>query len=106
MTKADLADAIYKRHGALSRREALALVEQILLGIRKGLVAGKPVKITGFGSFAVVRRRPRSGRNPRTGAVVMIPGRVSPVFRPSRQVLLQLNPEGKRGPKGGTRDGH
>ncbi len=106
MTKADLADAIYRRHGALSRREAAALVDFILEGIRRGMASGKPVKITGFGSFSVVRRRPRTGRNPKTGAAVAIPGRTSPVFRPSRQVLLRLNPSRWTESRVGARDGH
>ena len=106
MTKADLADAIYRRHGALSRREAAALVEVILEGITRGLAAGKAVKISGFGSFAVVRRKPRPGRNPRTGEQVLIPGRARPVFRPSRLVLVQLNEGGWRGPEGEARHGH
>ena len=106
MTKADLADAIYRRHGALSRREAAALVDVVLEGIRRGLAAGKAVKISGFGSFAVVRRKPRPGRNPRTGEQVLIPGRSSPVFRPSRQVLLQLNHDGWPDREGGEQNGH
>ena len=106
MTKAHLTEAIYRRHGAISRREAAILVDVVLSRIREGLAAGKPVKITGFGSFSVVRRKPRRGRNPRTGESVMIPGRASPVFRPSRQVLLRLNSEGWIGPEGNERDGH
>jgi integration host factor subunit beta len=91
MTKADLADAVYRRHGALSRREAVLVVDRILDHIRRGLAAGHPVKISGFGSFLVVRRRARTGRNPRTGQRVSIPDRTAPVFRPSRQVVHQLN---------------
>ncbi len=106
MTKADLADAVYRRHGALSRREAAALVEVVLGGITRGLAAGQAVKISGFGSFAVVRRKPRPGRNPRTGERVLIPGRARPVFRPSRMVLVQLNEGDGRGPEGGERHGH
>jgi integration host factor subunit alpha len=106
MTKADLADAIYRRHGALSRKEAADLVDLVIHRIRRGLAAGEAVKISGFGSFAVVRRTSRSGRNPRTGERVTIPGHASTVFRPSRQVLLRLNPGGGRKAEGGTRDGH
>ncbi|HEV8336000.1 MAG TPA: integration host factor subunit alpha [Candidatus Polarisedimenticolia bacterium] len=106
MTKADLAHAIYQRHGALSRREATALVETVLERIRQGLSTGRAVKISGFGSFTVVHRKPRPGRNPRTGESVIIPGRVRPVFRPSRQVLLQLNRDGRPGRVRGVIDGH
>jgi len=106
MTKVHLTEAIYRRHGSISRREAAVLVDVVLSRIREGLAAGKPVKITGFGSFSVVRRKPRRGRNPRTGEPVMIPGRASPVFRPSRQVLLRLNHDGWMGPEGDAHDGH
>ncbi len=98
MTKAGLADAIYRRHGALSRREAIAVVDVILQEIRKGLASRRPVKISGFGSFSVVRRRSRVGRNPRTGTAVEIPGRSSPVFRPSRKMVFHLNPGGRARP--------
>ena len=91
MTKADLADAVYRRHGALSRREASELVDVVLGGIRQGLAAGFTVKITGFGSFFIVRRKARTGRNPRTGASVRIPDRATPVFRPSRQIVSARN---------------
>ena len=106
MTKAHLTEAIYRRHGAISRREAAALVDLVLSRIRQGLAAGKPVKITGFGSFSVVRRKPRRGRNPRTGEAVVIPGHASPVFRPSRQVLLRLNGGRWTEPEGDARHGH
>ena len=106
MTKAHLTEAVYRRHGAISRREAAALVDVVLSRIREGLAAGRPVKITGFGSFSVVHRKPRRGRNPRTGETVLIPGRASPVFRPSRQVLLRLNGDGRIGLREEARDGH
>jgi nucleoid DNA-binding protein len=92
MTKHDLADAVYRRHGALSRREAAAIVDRIFENIGRGLARGADVKITGFGSFSVVRRRPRTGRNPNTGAPVAIPARTAPVFRPSRRIVSRLNP--------------
>jgi nucleoid DNA-binding protein len=106
MTKANIADAIYRRHGALSRKEAGALVDAVLGGIRQGLAAGDPVKISGFGSFYVVHRKPRPGRNPRTGEQVLIPGRSAPVFRPSRQVLVRLNHDRRRKPEAGGDHGH
>jgi nucleoid DNA-binding protein len=106
MTKADLADAIYRRHGALSRKEATALVDAVLAGISQRLAAGDSVKINGFGSFHVVKRRPRPGRNPRTGEKVLIPGRVAPLFRPSRRILHNLNCQPGSQEKGERGHGH
>lgn len=98
VTKADLANAVYQRHGALSRRESLDLVEAILTGVQRTLVSGEPVKISGFGSFAVVQRKSRKARNPRTGAPVMIPERRYPLFRPSREIIRRLNHPGSGEP--------
>jgi integration host factor subunit alpha len=90
-TKADLAEAVYKVHGGLSRHESRKLVDLILDQIRDALVQGDSVLISGFGTFKVRKRRPRIGRNPRTGRAVPIAASCRPVFRPSRIVLKGMN---------------
>lgn len=89
--KADLADAVYRMHGGLSRRQSRALVGLIFETIRGTLGGGRPVLISGFGSFKISTRRPRLGRNPRTGQAVPIAATRRLVFRPSRLVVRGLN---------------
>lgn len=89
--RADLADAIYRRHGGLSRREARQIVGVIFGRIRSALAGGSPVLISGFGTFKIMRRRPRLGRNPRTGEPVPIAAARRLIFRPSRLVVGSLN---------------
>lgn len=89
--KADLADAVYKIHGGLSRRQARVLVGLIFETIRGTLGGGRPVLISGFGTFKIFARRPRLGRNPRTGQAVPIAATRRLVFRPSRLVVRGLN---------------
>ncbi len=89
--KADLADAVYRIHGGLSRREARTVVGLIFQTIRGTLAGGRPVLISGFGTFKVLARRPRLGRNPRTGQAVPIGAARRLVFRPSRLVVRGLN---------------
>lgn len=43
------------------------------------------IEIRGFGTFMVKHRKPKVGRNPRTGEVVHIPESESPVFKFSRE---------------------
>ncbi len=64
MNKKDLAAAVAKDTGI---RKALAekAVDSMLGAIRAG--ACKGVQLVGFGSFCVVKRRQRNGRNPQTG---------------------------------------
>lgn len=98
--KADLADEVYRMHGGLSRRESVHVVGLIFDRIRGALAGGRPVLISGFGTFTIRHRRPRLGRNPRTGEVVPIAASRRLVFRPSRLVVRGLNPARSRGTGG------
>ncbi|MBS1810593.1 MAG: HU family DNA-binding protein [Acidobacteria bacterium] len=84
MTKADLARAIYERHGGISNQEAQRIVDLIFETIKTRLLNGDEVHIVGFGSLEVVTRRARRGRNPVTGEDIQLPERHALVFRPSR----------------------
>ena len=84
MTKADLARAIYDRHGGISNQEAQRIVDLIFETIKHRLLSGDDVHIVGFGSLEVVTRRARRGRNPVTGEDIQLPERQALVFRPSR----------------------
>jgi nucleoid DNA-binding protein len=86
MTKADLARAIYDRHGGISNQEAQRIVDIIFETIKNRLLTGDEVRIVGFGSLEVVTRRTRRGRNPVTGEDIQLPERRALVFRPSRSM--------------------
>ena len=86
LTKADIARAVYERHGGLSSREAARLVDTFFQLLRERLIRGEKVQITGFGTFLVKTRRERRGRNPKTGDIIAIRSRKSIFFRSSPQV--------------------
>jgi integration host factor subunit alpha len=91
MTKADLAKAIYERHGGISNKEASFLVDIILDFIKQRLLRGERIQITGFGTFMVREKKGRKGRNPQTGEEMIIPARKSVVFRPSKSFQSNLS---------------
>jgi integration host factor subunit alpha len=91
MTKADLAKAIYERHGGISNKEASYLVDIILDFIKQRLLRGERIQITGFGTFMVREKKGRKGRNPQTGEEMLIPARKSVVFRPSKSFQSNLS---------------
>ena len=91
MTKTDLADAVYRRHGGISRRESADIVDRLLGRIKDELGRDRDVRISGFGNFQVVQRKPRRGRNPQTGEAIPIGARRALVFRPSRSLVDRLN---------------
>lgn len=84
MTKADLARAVYERHGGLTLTEARRLVDTIFEIVRDRLIAGDHVRIVGFGTLEVIERKPRRGRNPSTGEEIQLESHRALVFRPSR----------------------
>ncbi len=94
MTKVDLVDLIYERTGS-SKKEAAEVFEAILAIIRESLCRGEKVKISGFGTFAVNRKRARRGRNPQTGDPIIIDDRRVLSFKPS-QVLKEMVASGDK----------
>jgi integration host factor subunit alpha len=90
MTKADLVGLIYERVGS-SRKEAGEVVEEVFAIIRDTLRKGEKVKISGFGSFVVNRKRARRGRNPQTGEPITIDSRRVLSFKASQVLKEQVN---------------
>lgn len=86
MIKADLARVVYERHGGVSQREALSIVETLLERMKEHLVNGENIKLSGFGSLNVVTRRERVGRNPQTGSTLTLKRRKLVTFKPSKRV--------------------
>ena len=95
VTRADLAEAVYRRLG-LSRTESAAMVEMVLQEICDTIVPGDSVKLSSFGSFMVRDKGLRVGRNPKTGREVPIPPRRVTVFKPSNIMKQRIN-EGRHG---------
>lgn len=79
MTKAELIDKIASGTG-LSKADASRALDSTLNSVRLALKKGQKVTLVGFGTFAVVKRKTRKGRNPRTGQVITIPAAKVPKF--------------------------
>ncbi len=92
VTRTDLSEAVYQKVG-LSRAESARLVEQVLGEIGDSLVAGKAVKLSGFGTFIVRSKGERVGRNPKTGVEVPIEKRRVLMFKPSEVLKAHTNGE-------------
>jgi integration host factor subunit alpha len=90
LIRADIAEAIYQKIG-LSRNESADMVGTILDEISESFESGKNVKITSFGSFTVLNKRQRIGRNPKTGEEVPITPRRVLSFRPSHILRKKVN---------------
>ena len=73
MTKAELVEKIHAKAGLPTKAKA-----------EEALASGESVTFTGFGSFKVVERAARKGRNPRTGKEITIPASKVAKFTPGK----------------------
>jgi len=80
VTKSQIAEAVAKETG-LSKAAAVGAVDAMLNAVGAALKKGNTVQFTGFGSFAVVKSKARTGVNPQTGEKIKIAARKSPKFK-------------------------
>lgn len=93
LTRADLLQVVYVTGPGLSRIEAKDIVEAVLDTLCRTLEHGESVKLRGFGTFNVRAKRPRVGRNPKTGHEYPITARRVLTFKPSPRLIATVNGE-------------
>jgi len=97
MTKADLIEEV-SRLAELTRKDSEIIVETIFDSVVRSLRSGDKIEIRGFGSFRTRQRKPRVGRNPKTGARVDVPAKKIPYFKPSKELKDVINHTGASAP--------
>lgn len=83
MTRDDLIEAV-AQEANLTKAAAKAALSAVLDSIQKAVAAGDKVTLTGFGNFEALKTAERKGRNPQSGAEVIIPAGVRPKFTPGK----------------------
>jgi nucleoid DNA-binding protein len=84
MNKEDLVNELAKV--VSTKKEAEAVVDVVFGAITKALKEGDRVALAGFGTFTVVDKPPRKGRNPKTGEAIDIAGKKVPKFSPGKSL--------------------
>ncbi|UAK23519.1 HU family DNA-binding protein [Sphingomonas nostoxanthinifaciens] len=83
MNKQELIGVVSETIG-LPRSDTSRAVEAMLETIGRELERGHEVRLVGFGSFSVTKRKASTGRNPRTGEPMSIKATAQPKFRPGK----------------------
>ena len=94
MTKSELIERLCRDQAHLPPRDVEFAVNAVLEHMRKALVSGDRIEIRGFGSIGLRYRMPRTGRNPKTGESVEVPGKYVPHFKPGRMLRERVNDGG------------
>ena len=95
MTKAEIVAKVAEEIKVAKTVAAKAL-DAVIGSITQAIHAGDKVSFTGFGTFSVVKREARKGRNPQTGKEIKIAAKKVPKF--SAGTALKVAAEGKAAP--------
>ena len=91
ITKSELIESISNRQRHLGMKDIELSVKSLLDCIVLSLSQGNRVEVRGFGSFSLHHRKPRIGRNPKTGVSVSLLSKYTPHFKPGRELRERVN---------------
>ena len=83
MNKAELGEEVSSKTG-LTKKETGNVVDAMTETITDTLSKGEKVTLVGFGTFQVMQRKARRGRNSQTGKEIQIPAKKVPKFLPGK----------------------
>jgi len=75
----------------LTKAQAAKAVDAVLTGVRGTLQDGGEVRLVGFGTFAISRRKATTGRNPQTGEAIQIPAANQVKFKAGKNLKEAVN---------------
>ena len=91
ITKSELINVISKKQAQLSHKDIEGAVNLLLEHMSQSLAEGERIEVRGFGSFTLHYRKPRIGRNPKTGDAVTLAGKYVPHFKPGKEMRERIN---------------
>jgi len=90
MNKTDLVEKIAASTG-ITKTSAGAAIDVLVSSVTAALKKGDRVTLVGFGTFSVLQRKARNGRNPQTGGVLKIAARRVAKFTPGVELKKHVN---------------
>ena len=90
MNKGEFIEAVATKAN-ISKKDANLAIAAFQDVIIEALKADDKVSLVGFGSFEVVHKAAKSGRNPHTGETINIPAKIAPKFKPGKGLKDALN---------------
>ena len=89
-TRKDLSNKIHKNIG-FSKNLSLKIVDDFFESIILEIIKSNKIKISSFGTFSVLNKKERMGRNPKTKVEAKIFSRKVVKFKPSLLLKGKLN---------------
>ena len=94
MTKAEIVNEISNKTG-IEKVAIQAVVKEFMVTVKNSLIDGENVYLRGFGTFEIVKRAEKTGRNISKNTTVIIPAHNIPKFKPSKEFMQAVRKESK-----------
>lgn len=91
MNKSDLIDKVQEKFKIYSSKDIAFAVNIIFASMTEAMENGERIEIRGFGNFTIRERKPRLGRNPKSGAQVKLGERKTPFFKTGKELRVKVN---------------
>ena len=91
MVRSELLQKLCDLHPNLLHKDVEKILEIIFLEIVEALRRGENVEIRGFGTYKIVKRKARIGRNPKNSELVKIPEKNAIKWKMSKTFFSRLN---------------
>ena len=91
MVKSELVQKLCDMHPNILRKDLERIVDIVFFEIVKALCEGNNIEIRGFGTYKIVTRKARIGRNPKNSEAVQIPAKKAIKWRMSKILFKRLN---------------
>ena len=91
MVRSELLQKFCNQHPQLLRKDIEKILEIIFFQISEALLRGQNVEIRGFGTYKIVKRKARIGRNPKNSELVQIPQKNAIKWKMSKTFFNRLN---------------
>lgn len=100
VTRNELSDAVCEalslKYPNFTRADARRALDEVLDEITDGLTRGEAVRLRSFGTFRVLRKRARVGRNPKTKIEAPICARRVVSFKASAHLVDHMNKQSEK----------
>ena len=91
MVRSELLQKFCDQNPQLLRKDLEKILETIFIQISEALSRGENVEIRGFGTYKIIKRKARIGRNPKNSQPVEIPEKNAVRWKMSKNFFNRLN---------------
>ena len=91
MVRSELVTKLANQYPNILHRDIEKIVNIIFDEISEALRRGENIEIRGFGTYKVVERKARQGRNPKNSESIQIPAKKAVKWKMSKTLFNRLN---------------